>query len=308
MIKQITMKAQHVLISGGSGLIGSAIRRELRKQGISSAYLTTSKNRAKEDKDAFYWNPHDGSFDENALIKVDAIVHLAGSTINQPWTDKGKKDIIDSRVESTQCLLNALKTHPHQVKRVVAASAIGWYKHEIENWQKEDDAPGEGFLSEAVIRWEEALHHLQEFNLAMVRVGVVLSKDGGALPTIALPVRMGFGGPIGSGNQYMPWVHIHDIVGIFMFLLENTHLQGIYNGVAPEPETNRSFTKKLARVLKRPAFFPPIPEFVLKLILGERADMVLRSTKVSSEKIIQEGYRFLFPEMKQAVEDIYLDK
>jgi uncharacterized protein (TIGR01777 family) len=299
------MKPQRVLITGGSGLIGSAIRKELKNQGIEYTYLTTSASRAKDSAEAFHWNPREGSMDEKALEGVDTVVHLAGSTINQPWTEKGKKDIIDSRVESTQTLLKALQNIPHSVKRVVVASAIGWYKNEFENWQKEDDSPGEGFLSEAVIRWEEELQKLHDYNLAIVRVGVVLSKDGGALPTIVLPVKLGIGGPIGSGKQYMPWVHIDDIVGIFMFLMENHDKKGIYNGVAPEPETNAAFTKKLAKALRRPAFFPAVPSFMMRLILGERADMVLRSSKVSAEKISQAGYTFKFSKLENALNQFY---
>ncbi|TVQ77428.1 MAG: TIGR01777 family protein [Flavobacteriales bacterium] len=294
-----------VLITGGSGLVGSALRSILKKNKIDCVYLTTSKKRAEENPHAFYWNPESMEIDAKAWENVDSVVHLAGSTINQPWTEKGKRDIIDSRVNSTKTLVHGLKNQPNSVVRVVAASAIGWYANEQENWQYENDAPGNGFLSDAVIRWEEELQTLEPFNLAIVRVGVVLSTKGGALPTIALPVKLGIGSPIGSGQQFMPWVHIDDLCGIFQFLLDNQSLTGIYNGVAPEAINNREFTKTLAKVLGRPFFFPAVPSFVLRIALGERADMVLRSNKVSAEKISKAGYRFLFPKTVEALEHLY---
>ena len=295
-----------IAITGGTGLIGSAIREYLQSKGYDCHVLTTSKRSASVNNEHFFWNPSEKYIASDALKGVDTIIHLAGSTINQPWNSKGKRDIIQSRIQAADTLFAFLSTRENNVKNIIAASAIGMYPDKGEDWVDENDEAGKGFQGEVIAQWEKALIRFESLpvRLFIPRIGIVLSGDGGALPVMAKPVRWGLSSAIGSGKQYLSWIHIDDVVGIFHHALTHPKLSGIFNAVAPNPATNSVFTRTLAKVLRKPHFLPRVPGFLLRITMGERADLALRGSRVSSQKITDTGYTFKYPELDNALEKL----
>ncbi len=296
-----------ILISGGSGLVGTHLTKLLQSNGHSVSHLTTRKSRVgeRDGVSIFYWNPAEKQIDTKALDGVEVIINLAGASISKRWTTSYKKEIVDSRVNSAETLIEALKNNNHSVKHFIAASAIGFYGSHPTKEFSEDDTAGKGFLADVVKVWEEANLQVKQLNipLATLRIGVVLDANEAALPQLAKPVRYGLGAAVGSGKQYMAWVHIDDICGMFYHLLENK-LQGIYNGVGSYSVTNKALTKEIAEVLGKPLWMPNVPAFLLKLAMGEQAQLALMSTKVSSKKIEASGYKFKYPDLKYALQDL----
>ncbi len=297
---------EKVLITGASGLLGKTIADKIRNQGFQVLTLSRSK---KEDKNAFVWNVEKGEIDEEALKKADYIIHLAGEGIaDKKWTDKRKKQIIESRTKSTQLLLKAIQNSGANIKAFIAASAVGYYGAITdEHIFTENDLPTNDFLSHSCKAWEDSVDEISNTGIRTVkyRIGVVLSKDGGALPKMAAPFKCYMGSALGSGKQYIPWIHINDVANAFVFAIKNEQLKGVYNLVAPDGGiSNKEFSKTLAKVLLKPMFLLPVPEFALKLALGEMADIVLKGSRVSSKKLSDTGFMFENSDLEMALKSL----
>lgn len=294
-----------VLITGATGLIGKSITHLFLNENIEVNYLTTSltKIENKPHYKGFYWNSATGEIDTNCLLDVDAIIHLAGATIAKRWTASYKTEIIESRVLSGSLLFNTLQKHENKVKHFITASGINVYPSDFdtlfdENETKTDDS----FLGNVVVRWEEVADKFSmlDIKVSKIRTGMVLDTSEGALPKMAQPIKLGFGAPIGSGKQWQSWIHIDDIAAMYLFILKN-NLEGIFNAVSPQPITNKELTKAIAKELKKPLWLPNVPGFMLKLLLGEMATLLLSSQRVSSHKIEQVGFQFKYPEIETAL-------
>lgn len=289
--------------------MGRALVARCRKEGIDVNYLSTREGKLKSEDGyrGFLWNPAAGTIDPECFRGVHMIVNLAGSPITKPWTPAGKRDILQSRTESLRCLRRGLEAlDGHQVAYLVSASAIGIYPSSFSEYYTEDETGTEaGFLQETVRKWEEAVHAFDPLGISqgILRIGLVLAREGGALQALTRPIRWGVGAAIGSGRQWQSWIHLDDLVSMFRFALEN-RLEGTYNAVAPNPVTNRKLTAEAASVLNRPLWMPPIPSWALKLLLGERSHLLLDSQRVSCEKVQMEGFAFEFPNLRPALEDL----
>lgn len=301
------MIPKRILITGASGLVGTELTANLVKAGYQVAHLGRTKRSGTVP--SFTWNVERGVIEEGALHGIDTIIHLAGAGIaDKPWTPKRKQEILESRTRSSALLYQALKNSQHQVKAFISASAIGYYGFGgSDEVFTESSEAGSDFLADVVKAWEHEVDKIQELNIrtVKVRIGIVLSDKGGALKEIAKPVRWGVGAPLGNGMQPMSWIHIDDLCAMFRYAAENENLSGAYNGVSPQWSSNREVTKAIAKALHRPLLLPPVPSFVLKLMLGEMANLVLLGSKVSSEKIRQTGFKFQFEDLTQAIESFY---
>lgn len=296
----------NILITGGTGLIGSRLTELLRQRGHRVSHL--GRTRREGDIPSYAWNIEQHQIDPEAFVGIDAVVHLAGAGIaDKPWTEERKREILESRTNTTRLLIEALRKTSHNIRTVVTASAIGYYGFENrEEVFTEDSEAGKDFLANVTKRWETEADAFTELGMRVVkiRIGIVLSKKGGALEEIARPVKYFVGAPLGSGDQFMSWIHLDDLCYIFIKAVEDDSMVGAYNGVSPYPLTNRALTKAIAKVFGRPLLLPPIPSFVLRLILGEMADLVLQGSKVSADKIIRAGYAFRFTDINKALQDL----
>jgi uncharacterized protein len=290
-----------ILISGASGLIGSALRPAL----VAAGHTTAALVRRPAAGDQVQWDPA-RTLDPRGLKSFDAIVHLAGKNISGYWTDKFKREVRQSRVQGTRTLATAAAESFRQsgTPRVfVAASAIGFYGNRGDEDLTEASPAGNGFLAEVCQEWENAAAPAADAGLRVVhiRIGVVLAKEGGALPAMLTPFRLGLGGPVGNGRQYWSWVTLDDVVGSFLFALSNDELRGPVNAVAPQPVRNAEFVRELGRALHRPTIFP-LPAFVVRTLFGEMGDaLLLASARVQPSKLEAGGYRFLHPELPEAL-------
>ena len=295
---------QKILITGGTGLVGSALIPMLKKQGHEIVVLsrTKAKNASYE---VFVWDYKKEYIDEGAFKGVDTVIHLAGAGVaDSKWTTDRKDEIYNSRTKTSILLFRELEKGGHQVKTFVAASAIGLYGNDTGNSIVTETSPtGSDFLAHVTDAWETATNKVKALDIRLVqlRVGVVLSKQGGALVELLKPP---VAAPLGKGEQYMSWIHMGDLCRMFIEAVENPTLEGAYNAVAPHPETNRNLTKKAAKAFKK-TFLPiPVPSLVIKLMLGEMAAIVLGGNRVSSAKIQRAGFNFRFPKLERAVEDL----
>ena len=299
-----------ILITGATGMIGSELVQLLLAKNHSVNYLTTSKSKieTKPNYNGFYWNPEQGKIDENCIYEVDAIVHLAGANISKRWTNAYKQEIIESRTLSAELLYNLIRKTPNQVKQFVSASGTASYPESHTKIFDETTVDTEdSFLSNVVKKWEESADRFQVLNIKVckLRTGIVLSKVGGALPELVKPIKLGLGAAMGSGKQIQSWIHINDLVQMYYFALEN-QLEGVYNAVAPNPISNKELTVAIAKVLKKSLFLPNIPQFIMKLVLGEMSYLLFSSKNLSSEKIQNSGFKFEFPKIKEALNDLYV--
>lgn len=297
-----------VLITGATGLIGQEIVKQCHAQGITVHYLTTSKSKLNKEENykGFYWNPNANEIDHNCFNGVSAIVNLVGASISKRWTNSYKKQILDSRTKTAKLLQDTIIKHKYEVDYVVSASAIGVYPTSLTNYYEEDSTKvSKTFLGEVVEQWEGVVDGFKTLGskVAKVRIGLVLAKDGGALPEIVKPIRYGAGAVFGDGKQWQSWIHVQDLASIFMHALQY-QLEGIYNGVAPNAVTNKELTKVAASVLKRPLILPNIPRFVMRLVLGEMHILLFESQRVSSQKIEDKGFNFTYANLRPALEDL----
>lgn len=297
---------KHILLTGGTGLIGSRLTEQLLRKGYRVSHLSRSSGKDTRVT-TFLWDIDKGEIDEHSIDGVDIIVHLAGAGIaDKPWTDKRKKELIDSRTKSIRLIYSLLKTQKHQVNAVISAAAIGYYGDRGDELMTEDSPPSNNFLAKCCIAWEDAVDEGKKIGLRVVkfRTGVVLDK-GGALAKMALPVKLYAGSPLGNGKQWISWIHWQDVIDMYMFGIENENLTGVYNMVAPNPVTNKQLTMAIAKQLHKPLWMPNVPTFFLKLLLGEMSTIVLGSTKVSAQKIEGAGFKFKYPEITAALQEIY---
>lgn len=297
-----------VLITGATGLVGQELVSLLLQNGFTVHYLSTSKSKlvSQNNYKGFYWNPKTSEIDLNALTDVEVIVHLAGASVAKKWTPSYKQEIIESRVLSTRLLYKTLQKNLHQVKQIVSASAIGIYPNDLNYiYHETDNKVDNSFLGNVVQQWEEEVNQFEKLhiNVAKIRIGIVLAKNGGALQEMVKPIKMGVGAAFGSGLQYQSWIHIQDLVAIFQFVIQN-QLSGVFNGVAPYPVTNSELTKAIAKTLGKPLFLPNIPQFVMKLILGEMHQILFSSQHVSCRKLLDLKYQFKFASLDKALSDL----
>lgn len=295
----------NVLITGGSGLIGRRLTGFLQERGYRVSWLVRSN--ASQPVPAYRWSPEKSFIDESALQGQDVLIHLAGENVGKGrWTAKRKKQILESRTKGTELLTTTLARLKHPIKTVICASAIGFYGDGDAHEFTEASVRGNGFLAEVTGKWEAAAQLFQRDGVRLVtlRIGVVLSKDGGAVPQLALPIRFFIGAPIGSGRQMLSWIHIEDLCRMFEKAISDESMHGVYNAVASYPVDNATITRLMARHLHRPLLLPAVPVFAIRLLLGEMAAMVTGGARVSSEKIRQAGFNFLFEDADKALKDV----
>lgn len=299
-----------VLITGATGLVGGELVNQCHAKGYSVNYLTTSKKKLVSENNykGFYWNPSNNEMDSACLKGVSIIINLAGASISKRWTLEYKKQVLHSRSNSLNTLYAALeKSENHTITSIISASAIGIYPSSLGKLYTENEkAVDDSFLGDVVSVWEDKVNQFKNLGLQVskIRIGLVLSSKGGALPEIARPIKYYVGAAFGSGEQWQSWIHISDLVRIFLFIAENK-LEGTFNGVAPNPITNSRLVKEVAKVLERPIVLPNIPHFAMKVLLGEMAYILFASQRVSSKKIEEEGFIFNYQNICAALNEIY---
>ena len=296
-----------VLVTGGTGLIGKRLCEKLKLAGFDVAILSQVRHN-KSDFPVFYWNWKNGEVDEMALRNSDFIIHLAGANIaGARWTPQRKKLILDSRVKSSQFLHRKLKELNLGPKAFVSASAVGYYGAiTSKKIFKESDSAETDFLGTTCQLWEKAASNVFDSRIrtVQIRTGVVLTKTDGALDKMLQPIKWGLGSALGTGKQFMPWVHIDDLCDIYIQALSDVKMNGPYNATSSEHQTNKSFTRILAQKEGRRMWVPNIPSFVLRFSLGEMAEMVLSGSRVSNLKIIDTGFEFQYASLKDALDDL----
>ena len=297
-----------VLITGATGLVGKALVKKCLQNGFNVHYLTTRKSKIKlqENYKGFYWNPQLEIIDISCFEGVNIIINLAGSSIAQRWTKAYKSLILSSRKKALELLHLSIETHDFPVKHIISASAIGIYPDSKTRYYEEDFQGTDIFFLRTVVRsWEGALKAFNALGVktTALRIGIVLDKHEGALPKISGPIKGYIGSALGSGDQWQSWIHIDDLVRMFMFVLDSS-LEGIFNAVAPNPVQQKDFVKSVANVLKRPIFFPKVPEFILNFALGEMSAIALESQRVSAQKIQDLGFEYDFHELDAALGDL----
>ncbi|MBX9853856.1 MAG: TIGR01777 family oxidoreductase [Cytophagaceae bacterium] len=298
---------QKVLITGGSGLIGTRLTEMLQEKNYEVLWLSRTAGDGKVKK--YVWDIPKKAIDAEALKNADYIVNLAGASVfDKKWTKEFKKEILNSRTESVNILYEHFKKHPHHVKAFISATAIGYYGADTgDKLITESEAPGKDFLAEVVDKWEKEVDKIDSLNIRTikVRVGIVLSNKGGALEKMMGPIKMNAGSPLGSGKQIVSWIHIDDICNVFIKAIEDQNMKGVYNAVAPQPVTNEELTKKSAEAIGKSIHLPNVPGFALKMMLGsEKAALVLGGNNVSSEKLQKSGFKFQFPDLKSALDNL----
>lgn len=308
----VTISFVQILVSGSTGFIGSSAASFLAAQGHRVIRLLRRKSPVSatprvEEGEGIVWDPEKGTMDPAQLEGLDGVVHLAGDPIAKGrWTLEKKARIRDSRVQGTRLLSETLARLSRPPQVLICASAIGYYGDRGSETLREESSPGRGFLPEVAVEWERASESAQRKGVRVVRLrfGIVLEPKGGALKMMLPPFKLGLGGKLGAGSQYMSWISLDDAVGVIHYTLTHPTLQGAVNAVAPQSLTNLEFTKILGRVLKRPTIFP-VPAFVLRLLFGEMADeTLLASTHVEPAKLLQAGYRFKHPALEGALREM----
>ena len=297
------------LITGGTGMVGSEIMRKLTLKGYKVKNLST---KLSTDPKTYLWDPSERKIDLEAFQNIETIIHLAGASITKRWTKKNKKEILDSRIQSTRFLFEIIASIPKnkRPKQIICASAIGIYpSHPDKIYSEHDDSnddSNDDFLAHVVLKWEKEIFKFidQNIRVCCVRIGLVLGKNGGVLSTLMPFFKLGIGSPLGNGNQWMPWIHVSDLARQFIFLAENENYQGVFLGVGKESITNRKFSRAIAYKIKRPYFLPPLPGFLLYFILGSKAKLALMSTRCSSNFWQKEGFKYEYPELENALNDL----
>jgi len=296
---------KNILITGGTGLVGSKLIPKLEEAGYEVAVLSRKPQKSGL---SFVWDIKTSYIDPKAIAWCDHVIHLAGAGIaDKRWTDSRKKEIISSRVEGLKLIQQELNAQNKKLQTFVSASGMGYFSEE--NQEKvftEEDDFGTDFPAIVCEKWENEAQKLSatSYRLVIIRIGIVLDKDGGALPKLLPIFKFGLGSAIGSGRQIMPWIHMDDLLHIFVQSISNSNIQGVYNAVAQNPVNNKEFGKHLAKILKKPFFLPNVPAFILKIMMGEMSQLVLHGGNVSNEKIQGILVDFKFSKVEEAFQDI----
>ncbi|MBN8862057.1 MAG: TIGR01777 family oxidoreductase [Sphingobacteriales bacterium] len=304
-----------IIITGGTGLIGQALTKSLTARGDEVVILTRHPEKYKAQSGITYagWDPARHWIDPEVWPGATAVINLAGAGVaDKRWSNARKQEIRDSRVQGGEAIVKALSNQKHQVQTVISASAIGWYgpDPQIPNPApfREDAPAADDFLGQTCLAWEQSLHPLEALNIRLVklRTGIVLSRSGGALKEFSRPLRWGIAAIMGSGRQHISWIHIDDLVRIYLFALDHPDCRGNFNAVAPTPVSNQQFIEQLGKQLRGRFFIPVyIPAFLLRWILGEMSVEVLKSTTVSCSRLHVEGFQFLYPELQSALQQLH---
>lgn len=299
---------KRILITGATGLVGQEIVKQCHDQNIAVNYLSTSKSKLenKPNYKGFYWSPNTGEIDGNCFNDVGIIINLVGSTIAKRWTKNYKKYIERSRVDALRLLYKSIESENIEIKHLISASAIGIYPDSLTHYYEEDFTDFDNrFLSKVVTSWEREVDTFKRLNIIVskVRIGIVLSNQGGALPKLVKPIKLFAGSALGTGKQWQSWIHIEDLASLFLFVLTH-NLKGEFNAVSPNAVTQRDLVKTIAACLNRPLLLPAVPSFMLKMILGEMSALVLESQRVSSKKIESLGFNFKYHHLQSALEDL----
>lgn len=295
---------KNILITGGSGMIGKKITEQLLRDHYSVAWLSRSADHGGQK--TFIWDVKKKTIDPEAMKWADGIIHLAGASVaDGRWTEERKKVILNSRLESTQLLFDAIRVEEDKPKVIVSASAVNYYGMDTgDKVLTEEDKPGDAFLSEVVKKWEKEVKRFESLHIrtVMLRIGIVLSLEGGALPELLKPP---VAAPLGTGKQYMSWIHLSDLARMFRYALLTEQLHGPYNAAGPKPVTNKELTEKAAKLKGKPFINVGVPTFALKLFLGEMADMVVGGNKLSSSKIQSSGFKFRYNNIDDALGQLF---
>jgi len=295
-----------VTVTGATGLIGAKLVAELTGRGDEVTVLSRNPEKAGQalgpGVEAVAWDPDTEAAPAGALSGRDGVVHLAGESVAQRWNEQTKRAIRESRVKGTAHLVQGLRAADPRPRVLVSSSAVGVYGPHGDERVDEDTPAGEGFLAEVCRQWEAGADTAAELGLRVVKVrtGVVLDQDGGALKTMLTPFKLGVGGPVAGGRQYMPWIHVEDIVGIYLRALDDESWSGAVNASAPEPVTNAEFSKALGRALHRPAV-APVPAFALKALYGEMSEIVIEGQRALPRRTRELGYEWRHPELDEAL-------
>lgn len=297
-----------ILITGATGLIGSALSKDLIAKGDTIHYLTTSKDKLenKPNYKGFYWNPTTKEIDKTCFDGVEVIINLAGATIAKRWTKSYKEEIISSRTLTSNLIFETLSSINHTIKQFVSASGTAIYPESYDKVYSEiETETADDFLAKVVKVWEKGAMQFTSLNIdvALIRTGVVYSRKGGAFQELIKPIKYGVGAVMGNGKQVQSWIHLEDLVNLYSFVIEKK-LAGIYNAVAPETITNEEQTKAIAKKLSRPLFLPNIPQFMMKMILGEMSLLLFTSKNLSSKKIREKGFTFKYPDLNLALNEL----
>ncbi len=298
---------EKILITGGSGIVGKHLSKRLKERGYSVAILSRKKIQIAGVL-VYTWDLMNSEIEEKAINNVDYMIHLAGANIGKSrWTKARKRLIVDSRIKTTELIFKKVKEQNKSLKVFISASAIGYYGAiSSDKIFKETDLPSNDFLGNTCKEWEDAVDRFKELKIRTVKIrtGVVLTKKDGALSKMIAPIEMGIGSAIGSGKQYLPWIHIDDLCEIYIKAIEDNKMNGSYNAVAPDYKTNKVFTEVLAFVLNRPIWLPNIPVILMKLVFGEMSNLLLEGSRISADKILEAGYKFQFPGLKSALTNL----
>jgi uncharacterized protein (TIGR01777 family) len=289
-------------ITGGSGMVGRAVHKALAAEGHEVRILTRNPKKPSE----FAWNPAQGSIDQAALLGVDGIIHLAGASVSERWTDSHKKAIMESRVQGAETLYRAVAAMDVRPEVVISASAVGIYPNSYDRVYTERDGGAAGFLGDVVRAWEAQADRFEALGLrvAKLRIGIVLGQGGGVLATLLPLFRLGLGSALGSGRHWMPWIHVDDLAQMCVRLAADRNLSGVWNGVGPESATNLEFSRTLANVLQKPFWMPAPPAFALRWVLGEMAQIALMSTHCSAEKWRAVGFSYRYSDLRSALANL----
>jgi len=296
-----------VLITGGSGLIGRYLTSALLSEGYKVSHLSRHASQFGRVR-VYRWNPEQNIIDPAIVEGVDYIIHLAGANIGEKrWTKKRKEEIVQSRVNSARLLYKTVSENKNSLKAFITASAIGYYGSVTsDHIFSEQDSPGGDFLGNTCFKWEEAAGLFQNSGIrtAKIRTAVVLEKSDSALSKLMVPAKLGFLVNSGSGSQYMPWIHISDLIRIYLKAVEDQNINGAFNAVSPHHVTHNEFVKTLSQIIGKPVLPVPVPSFILRVALGEMSDIVLKGSRVSSEKLTATGYKFRFNNLADALNDV----
>lgn len=302
--------AKTILITGGTGTIGRRLTQMLLQHGFQVSLLSRSaEKKAIPNVTVYQWDIEKGHIDPQAILTADHIIHLAGTGIaDERWTDQRKQQIIESRTKSTQLLANALRSGKNHVQSFVSSSAIGYYGGDTgDRPLTEISEGGSDFLAQVVRAWERSVDEVAALGIRTVklRTGIVLTMEGGALPKLVQPIRLGAGAPLGSGHQYMSWIHIDDLCRMYILAATEESWRGIYNAVAAKPVTNETFTRQIIDLLNKPHLLPRVPAFAIRLLFGEMAIVVLGGNYVLNKRVREETkFAYLFPDLMPALQNL----